>query len=82
MQPHARVAWQLLDGQAVLIDLERAQALGLNDSASFLWQRLDGRPREALASELCQAFDLTPQQARHDVDEFVELLRARGLIDG
>ncbi len=82
MQPHARVAWQLLDGQAVLIDLERAQAMGLNDSASFLWQRLDGRPPEALAAELCEAFDVTPQQARRDVDDFVDLLRARGLIGG
>jgi hypothetical protein len=72
------VAWQVLDGRAVLVDLERATALGLNDSASFLWQRLDGRDPQALASELAREFGLEPTQARRDVDDFLDLLRARG----
>lgn len=80
MQVHPRVAWQLLDGRAVLIDLERATALGLNDSASFLWQRLDGREPPALAAELAREFEVEPEQARRDVDEFVGLLRARGFL--
>jgi hypothetical protein len=80
VQVHPRVAWQLLDGRAVLIDLERATALGLNDSASFLWQRLDGRDAHALAGELAGEFELEPEQARRDVDEFLGLLRARGFL--
>lgn len=77
---HPRVAWQVLDGEAVLIDLDHATALGLNASASFLWQRLDGRTPDDLAAELARAFDVGPEQARQDVAEFVELLRARGFL--
>ena len=76
------MAWQVLDGEAVLIDLERSVALGLNASASFLWPRLDGRTPGELAAELATAFGLAPEQARRDVDDFLELLRARGYVNG
>jgi hypothetical protein len=79
---HSRVAWQLLDGEAVLIDLERGLALGLNASASFLWLRLEGRTPAELAGELAAAYALTPEQAQRDVDGFIELLRARGYVSG
>jgi hypothetical protein len=78
---HPRVAWQVLDGQAVLIDLERGVALGLNQAASFLWPRLDGRDEDALAEALASEFDVGPERARADVAAFVSWLRSRGFLE-
>ncbi len=78
---HPRVAWQMLDGEAVLIDLEQGTALGLNPSASFLWARLTTHDLDALARELTQAFDIDLAQARADVAAFVDTLHARGFVE-
>jgi hypothetical protein len=82
MRPHPRVAWQVVDGQAVLMDLERGQALGLNETGSHLWPRLEGRTEGQLAEELAGAFTVEVERAREDVASFIDLLRHRGFIEG
>ncbi len=81
MRPSSRVAWQVIDGQAVLMDLEHGRALGLNATGSFLWPLLEGRSEEQLAGELCQAFPVEPERAREDVAAFLGLLRSRGFVE-
>lgn len=71
----------MLDGEAVLIDLERGTALGLNASASFLWARLSTHDTDALAHALVGAFDIDIARAREDVTAFVDSLRARGFVE-
>ena len=82
MKPHPRVAWQVIDGQAVLMDLDKGLALGLNRTGSFLWPRLEGRREEDLAAELSAAYAVEPDRAREDVRSFLDLLRQRGLLEG
>jgi hypothetical protein len=82
MKPHARVAWQVIDGQAVLIDLEVGHVLGLNETGSFLWPRLENRCAEELSQELSQEFRVPAARAREDVASFLSLLRQRGFIEG
>jgi hypothetical protein len=51
-----------------------------DEVGSFLYARLDGRrDAAALASELCVAFDVTPDRALPDVIEFLEALCEAGL---
>lgn len=81
LAPSPRVAWQMLDGEAVLIDLARGAAIGLNSSGSFLWSRLATLDADELASELCRAFDVDAQRARADVAAFMALLTERGFAE-
>lgn len=78
---HPRVAWQELDGEAVLIDLERGAAVGLNTTASFLWSRLEALAPTELAAALVSAFEVDEDQARRDVDLFLAMLRSRGWVE-
>ena len=82
MKPHPRVAWQVIDGQAVLMDLDKGLALGLNRTGSFLWPRLEGRSEEDLVADLSAAYAVEPDWARGDVRSFLDLLRRRGLLEG
>jgi hypothetical protein len=77
---HPRAAWQVLDGEAVLIDLDRGRSLGLNETGSFLWPRLPSSTEEDLVSALLAEFDVTPEKARLDVNAFLLQLRERGFI--
>jgi hypothetical protein len=75
-----RVAWQMVAGEAVLIDLDRGQVLGLNDSGSFLWNRLTERSEAELTTDLAAAFDVDTTRAQTDVRIFVADLRIRGYV--
>jgi len=81
MKAHPRVAWQVIDGQAVLMDLERGRVLGLNETGSFLWPRIEAQDEEELTRELSGAYAVEVERARTDVTEFLGLLRERGFIE-
>jgi len=76
-----RVAWQVLDGEAVLIDLEGNQVLGLNETGSFLWPRLQQRSEAELADDLAAAYGIDAARARADVAAFLGLMRQRGFVE-
>ena len=81
MRAHSRVAWQQLEGRVVLLDLERGRALGLNETGSFLWTRLDDGSEDALAAELAASFRIERSQARLDVAGFIQELDQRGFLE-
>jgi len=81
LRPSARVAWQLLDGEAILIDLAGGGALGLNASGSFLWARLADHDPDQLVAALCREFDVTVAAAQADVTGFLQLLELRGFAE-
>ena len=75
-----RVAWQMVAGEAVLIDLDRGHVLGLNDTGSFLWKRLTERSEAELAIDLAAHFDVDAARAQADVQAFLADLRTRGYL--
>ncbi len=75
-----RVAWQVIAGEAVLIDLDHGHVLGLNESGSFLWPRLAEGTEDQLAADLARHFEIDEAAAQTDVRRFVDDLRARGYV--
>jgi hypothetical protein len=71
----------MIGNQAVLMDLEHGKALGLNETGSFLWPRLEERTEPQLAAELAEAFSVDVERARRDLASFLDLLRVRGFVD-
>ena len=75
-----RLAWQVIDGEGIVLDLDRQQVLGLNATATFLLPRLANGDEESLAAALAAQFDVTVETARADVRTFLGELRRRGLL--
>lgn len=75
-----QVAWQIVDGEAIVVDLDSGKTLGLNPTATFLWSHLDGRDARQLADELMSEFDVERAEAEHDVADFLRILNERNLI--
>ncbi len=76
----ASVAWQVIDDEGVVVDLDRGRSLGLNPSGAFILSLLETHDAEAIAAELNRRFQVDLAQARADVAAFVEELRRRGLV--
>ena len=81
-RPSARCAWQTLEGEAVVLDLEGRRVMGLNPVGSFVWGLLDGRRTVSdVAAAVAERFHLAPERAMDDVRAFLGVLRSRQLID-
>ena len=76
----ARLAWQVIDGQAVIMDLAASRTLGLNPAGSLIWSLLGDHDEEEIAAALADRFAVESAAALRDVRVFVEDLRSRGLV--
>jgi hypothetical protein len=74
------VAWQVVDGETVLVDLPAGRVLGLSPVASLIWSLVTDHDEAAIAAEVSRQFDVDFDTARRDVAEFTASLRQRGLL--
>ena len=62
-----------------LADMKRIFAL--DDIPSFIWQQIDGiRSSDEIETTIVGAFDVSLQEARHDLAAFLSELESAGLI--
>jgi hypothetical protein len=74
-------AWQGVEDEAVLLDVERASWVGVNRSGTLLWSMLaGGTSRTAMVDALCEHWSVPREQAEHDVDAFVAECTTRGYL--
>jgi hypothetical protein len=72
----------VVDGQTVILDLQRGVYLGLDDVATRIWQRVrGGQTGETIADVLAAEYQVPVETTREDVDRFLSDLRLRRLID-
>lgn len=77
--PH--VAWQIVDGEAVVVDLASGKTVGLNAAGTFLWLQINGEHDHAtMASALAAEFDISADMAESDTNEFLAGMNERALI--
>jgi hypothetical protein len=75
---HAR----LVDGEVVVLDRKTDLVHQLNATASFIWQRCDGRAtRHDMAAQLVEAFEVDADTATAAVASALEQLARLGLLE-
>lgn len=74
------LAWQMVDGEGVVVDLPRRRVLGLNPTASLIWSLLPSANEEEITAQVTQRFEVDEPRARADVREFLAALEARGFL--
>jgi hypothetical protein len=73
----------VVEGEAVLLDLQGRRIMGLNPVGSFVFGLIDGvRTVEALSAAVAERFHVDAARARADVRAFLADLRTRGLVEG
>jgi hypothetical protein len=81
VRPARGLAWQTIEGEAVLLDLTHGRSLGLNETASVIWSLLPDHDDEQIAAELVRRFDVPLDRAREDVSHLISKLLERGLVE-
>lgn len=75
------VAYEVLDGEAVLLDLDSSRYYSLNRSGARAWQVLaDGAGADEASAAVVERFDVAADVASADVSELIDRLLAAGLL--
>ena len=80
LRVHPRIAWQVVAGEVILLDLDNGRAIGLNETGTFLWPLLGTQDEGDLLDALVREFEVDRDAARRDLDRFVTLLRENGFV--
>jgi len=73
--------WREIDGEVVVLDVERSHYLNLNPTGSVMWLMLaEGTTEPELVDRLTQEFDVDEETAREDVKSFLASCRENALL--
>ena len=75
------LTWQEIDGELVILDLNRSVYLTTNGSGTVLAKLLvEERTADELAAALVQTYSIDTDTARRDVESFIKTLTDKGLL--
>ena len=83
LRPQRRpdIRTRVVDGETIVLDRREEFVHQLNKTASYIWERCDGRYSPAeIADEVCAAFEVDHRTALRDVLDIVEELERRKLL--
>jgi hypothetical protein len=76
------LTFRVVDGEAVLLDIDRSEYLGLNRSATALLEAITvGASHRSLVSLLLDRFDVSSEIAMRDVELFLAACAQKGWIE-
>ena len=72
---------QKIDGKITIFDGERSQLITLNETATFIFERLKrGLKREAIVELVSKKYNTNPERVRKDFDELIKSLKEHKII--
>lgn len=70
-----------LNDDLVMVDIEKGSYFSLNSVATRIWELLENPlSPESLYDALLAEYDVTPEQCRTEVNEYLEKMKELGLI--
>ena len=74
--------WRKIGDDIVVIKDDEVSVHVLNKTAAFIWELCDAtRGVDEITTSVCERFEVSPEQARVDVEETLEGLEKIGIID-
>jgi len=76
-----KLAWREIDGEAVIISPEDSHVHELNETASLIWKRADGKHDvNEIAAAVSEEYDVPVAVAETDVRDLISTLEQKGLL--
>jgi hypothetical protein len=76
------IAARMLAGEMMVMNSVDSTFFTLNEVATAIWQAADGRTplREIVRQTVCEQFEVDPEQAQADAEQFVAELSTHGIL--
>ena len=76
------MAWQLIDGEMILLNIAGKEMMGLNGIGGHVWRLIDGtRSIAQIAQAVAAEFDVVHEEVEADVKAFCEELTGMGALE-
>ena len=70
---HPQAAYQIVDGQAIVVLADSGQVTILNELGAFIWQLCDGEHTlDQIVAEIVDEYEVQPETAAQDASEFLD----------
>jgi hypothetical protein len=77
-----RAIWRVVDGEAVILDLDGGQYFGLNQVGTRIWELLkEGRSSASIRALLSEEYDAGEAELDQDIALFIQELVKMGLAE-
>ena len=74
-------AWRLVDGEAVILNLDSSEYFSLNAPGALIWEMLGkGETRDRIHLAVCDEFEVPPAKALADIDALIKGMTDAGLL--
>jgi hypothetical protein len=77
----ARIAWQNLTDETIIVDLNERKVFGLNSAGALVWSMVETHQIGEIVDAVSAHFFVEPKTARKDVSSFIEQMTQRGLLE-
>ncbi len=78
----AAMAWQVIEGGTILLNIAGKELMGLNEVGGYVWHLIDGtRSIAQIAQAVAAEFDFACEVVEADVRAFVAELTGLGALD-
>jgi hypothetical protein len=76
-----KIAYRIIDGEAVVVNLKDSTFHTLNPVATFMWEQADGRVKvKQIIEKICEEFEVDWDTAERDCQEFLGELASKALV--
>jgi len=76
------LTWRVVDGEALIVDLQTGDYFSLNPVATAIWERLQtGQEAPAIAAAIAEDYAMDPAVVAADVAALIAQLRDAGLLE-
>jgi hypothetical protein len=74
------VAWQVIQDETVIINLEDRRALGLNQVGTLIWSMIESSSVDQMTEVVVARYGADREVVRTDIDSFIAEIQQRGLV--
>jgi len=75
------VPWRIIEGEAILVQVETGEVIHLNEVATEIWRAVDGKKTIAeIIDQITASFEVKRDEASKDTLEFVNKLLDKSLV--
>jgi len=76
------IAARILGNEMMIMSAVDSTFFSLNEVATVIWQAADGRTplSEIVKQRVCREFEIEPEAARRDAEQFVSALSKHGIL--
>lgn len=76
-----KITWRILDGEAVILNLDNGYYYSLNEVGTRIWQAIDkGKSSREIIDYLQEEYQVEKRQLQNDLAEIIKDLEKEGLI--